>query len=104
MDNDEYNAGINISGNSGDIIGVGISGDGNIIGKNITIGGSIDINKNDLYNIDSQFKNSVEDFEKLINKKLKDVFVPEGSKKYMQENVEKLTKEVKDVNPNHIKR
>jgi hypothetical protein len=102
LHNNELEKELNISGNSGDIIGIGISGDGNIIGKNITIGGTIDINKNDLFNIDSQFKNSIEDFEKLINEKLKDFFVLEDSKKYLQENVEKLAKEVKDVNPNQI--
>ena len=99
MHNNELDKEINISGNSGDIIGVGISGDGNIIGKNITIGGNIKINKNALYNIDPQFKNSIEDFEKLINEKLKDIFVPEDSKKYLQENAEKLAKEVKDIPP-----
>jgi len=99
LNNDEYNKGINISGNTGDTIGVGISGDGNIIGKNITIGGSININKNVLNNIDPQFKNSIEEFEKMINEKFKDTSVPEDSKKHLQENVEKLAQEVKNVKP-----
>ncbi len=94
--------GSNISGNSGDVIGVDISGDGNIIGKNISIGGSINVNKNILDNTDPQFKNSIEEFEKIINEKLKDVPVPEGSKKSLQENIEKLAKEVKNVKPDSI--
>ena len=99
MNNDEYNKGINISGNTGDTIGVGISGDGNIIGKNITIGGDININKNILNCIDPQFKNSIEEFEKLINENFKVIPVPQDGKNYLQENVEKLAQEVKDVNP-----
>ncbi len=102
MDNDEYNKEINISNNTGDTIGVGVSGDGNIIGKNITIGGSIIINKNILNSIDPRFKNSIGEFEKIINEKLKVIPVPEDSKKYFQENVEKLAKEVKDVNPYQV--
>ena len=72
----------------GDIIGVGISSNGNIIGKNITIGGSITINKNTFNNTDSQFKNSIEEFEKIINEKLKGISAPEDNKKALQENVE----------------
>ena len=102
MDDYNYDRSIDISGNSGDIIGVGISGDGNIIGKNITIGGSININKSILNNTDPQFKNSIEEFEKIINEKLKDIPVPEDSKKALQENVEKLAKEVKDVKPDQV--
>ena len=102
MDNDEYNAGINISGNSGDIIGVGISGDGNIIGKNITIGDSIIINKNVLNSIDPQFNNSIEKFEKIINEKFNDIQVPQEGKRYLQENVEKLAQEVTDVKPDSL--
>jgi hypothetical protein len=102
LDNDEYNKEINISGNTGDTIGVGISGDGNIIGKNINIGGSIIVNKNVLNSIDPQFKNSIEEFEKLINEKFKVISVSEDSKIYLQENVEKLSQEVKDVNPDQI--
>jgi hypothetical protein len=102
LDNDEYNKEINISGNTGDTIGVGISGDGNIIGKNITIGGSIIVNKNVLKSIDPQFKNSIEEFEKLINEKFKVISVPQDGKKYLQESIEKLSQEVKDVNPDQV--
>jgi hypothetical protein len=98
----EYDKVTNISGNSGDVIGVGISGDGNIIGKKITIGGSININKNILDDTDPQFKNSIDEFEKIINEKLKDITVPQDSKKALQENVEKLAKEVKDVKPDQV--
>jgi hypothetical protein len=98
----EYDKVTNISGNSGDVIGVGVSGDGNIIGKKITIGGSININKNILDDTDPKFKNSIDEFEKIINEKLKDITVPQDSKKTLQENVEKLAKEVKDVKPDQV--
>ena len=94
--------GINTSENTGDTIGVGISGDGNIIGKYITVGGSINIDKNILNNTDPQFKNSIEEFEKTINEKLKGIPVPENSKNALQENVDKLSKEVKNVKPDEL--
>jgi hypothetical protein len=102
LDNNEYIRDVHTSSISGDIIGVGISGDGNIIGKNITIGGSVNINKSILNNTDPQFKNSIEEFEKTINEKLKDIPVSEDSKISLQENVEKLAKEVKDVKPDQV--
>jgi hypothetical protein len=102
LDGYNYDRRIDISGNPGDVIGVGISGDGNIIGKNITIGGSININKNILNNTDPQFKNSIEEFEKIINEKLRGIPVPEDSKKALQENVERLVKEVKGVKPDQV--
>ena len=56
------NNGINISGNQGDVIGVGIKGDDNVVGKNISIGGDINVNKNKYENLAPEFKNSLDDF------------------------------------------
>jgi len=63
------NNGIHISENQGDVMGVGIQGDANIIGKNISIGGDINVNKNKYENLAPEFKSSLDDFLVLINKK-----------------------------------
>jgi hypothetical protein len=94
---------ISISGNAGDVVGVGIKGDGNITGKNITMGGSININKNNcLSDLDPQFKDSIKEFEKAIGEKLMGVPVPGDIKKSLQENIEKLATEVKGVKPDQV--
>ena len=60
------------------------------------------INKNVLNSIDPQFKNSIEEFEKIINEKFNDIPVPQEGKRYLQENVEKLAQEVTDVKPDSL--
>ncbi len=86
----------------GDVIGVGVNGDGNVIGKNITIGSGISVNKSYLDRIDPQFSSSIKEFEKILNEKIKEVPVSEEQKKTIMENVEKLANEVKVVKPDQI--
>ncbi len=86
------NNGIHISGNQGDVIGVGIQGDANVVGKNISIGG--DINKYD--NLAPAFKNSLDDFLVFINKKSSGQLTEE-QKKSISENIDKLAKEYQSV-------
>ena len=103
MDDSDCDHNICISGNAGDVIGVGIRGDGNIAGKNITVGGSINTNKNNsLSDLDPFSKDSIKEFDITINEILKGVPFPEDIKKSLQENIEKLAKEVKDVKPDGI--
>jgi hypothetical protein len=47
----EKNKGIHISGVGGDVFGLDVSGSGNIIGKNISISGTINVNNKQLSKI-----------------------------------------------------
>jgi hypothetical protein len=91
------NNGIHISGNQRDVIGVGVQGNANIIGKNISIGRDITVNKNKYENLEPEFKNSLDDFLALINKKSR--HLTEEQKKSISEIVDKLAKEYQSVKP-----
>jgi hypothetical protein len=78
------------------------TGDGVIIGDGNTVSGGININKNNLNSIDPQFKDSIIEFENLLNIKLKEFKIPTEQKKSLQENIEKLSKDVKDVKPDEV--
>ena len=69
----EDNDNITISNTRGDIIGVDVSGSGNIIGKNIVVGnGIINVDPDRLSKIkSSEYAESIKDFSQVINNKLK---------------------------------
>ena len=64
--------------------------------------GVININKNNLNNIDSQFKNSIVEFENLLNDNLKSIKLSDEEIKSLQEDIEKLSGQVKDVKPDEL--
>jgi hypothetical protein len=78
------------------------TGDDAVVGIGNTVSGSINVNKNILNNVDPQFKNSIIEFENLLNEKLKDIQISDEQKKSLQENIEKLSKEAKDVKPDEV--
>ena len=93
---------ISISGVSGgDIIGSGISGSGNIVGKYINIGdGTINVNEQRLAEIqNNEYAQSLKTFSEAINKQLKGHQLPEEEVKSINKNLEELATEVKDVKP-----
>src|SRR6266487_172584 len=65
--NDKIGDSFNIQGTGGDVIGVGVRGSGNVIGKNIT--GNISVSQATYNKLEPEFKNSLEEFLGLINKK-----------------------------------
>ena len=93
----DNNNGIHISGNQCDIIGIGIQGDANIIGKNISIGGDISVNKNKYENLAPEFKSSLEDFLAIVNKKREQL--TEEQRKSFSETMDKLANEYQLVKP-----
>ena len=97
----ENTEGINISGTQGDVMGVGVSGSGNIIGKNIVVGsGTINVSHNELAKISiPEYAKALDDFSKSINKQLQGRQVPEEKVKQINNDLDKLAKEVQDVKP-----
>jgi len=90
----------NISGNQGDVIGVGFSGSGNIIGKNIVVGsGTINANQTEIQNIPNEYAIAIKDFSDSINEQLKGRQIPEDKVKSINKDLTELGKEVKDVKP-----
>jgi hypothetical protein len=91
---------INISGNKGDVFGVGFTGSGNIIGKNIVVGsGTINVSKQELAKVDSEYANALQEFSNNINQKLKGQQIPEEQVQEINNRLNELTKEVEGIKP-----
>jgi hypothetical protein len=98
---EENRGGINISGTQGDLIGAGVSGTGNIIGKNIVVGdGTINVSEQRLTQIqNNEYAESLKQFSENINNQLKGRQVPEEKVKSINDSINELAIEVKDVKP-----
>jgi hypothetical protein len=81
--------GIHIDNAGGDVIGVGITGSGNVIGKNIMI------NKQQLQNMPSEYAESLAKFMQ----ELKKYYIPSEQTKSIQDSLSDFTKEVEDIKP-----
>ena len=92
---------ITISNTSGDIIGVDVSGSGNVIGKNIVVGnGTINVDPDRLSKIkSSEYTESINDFSQDINNQLKGYQLKEEQVKSINQAVDNLAEEVQDIKP-----
>ena len=69
---------IKINGTKGDVIGVGISCSGNVIGKNIVVGsGTINVSQTQLQQIPNEYATALKEFSEQINNQLKGKQLPE---------------------------
>src|SRR5919199_2308871 len=98
---EENREGINISGTHGDVMGVGVSGSGNIIGKNIVVGsGTISVSEQRLTQIqNNEYAESLKQFSETINNQLKGRQIPEEKVKSINQSINELAEEVKDLKP-----
>jgi hypothetical protein len=85
----ENDRGINIGNVGGDVIGIGVTGSGNVIGKNIVI------NKQQLENIPSEYAESL---TKFIEELKKYNISPEQAKP-IQDTLNDFTNEVEGIKP-----
>ncbi len=91
---------IHISGVQGDVFGVGFSSSGNIVGKNIVVGsGTINVSKQELSRVDSEYAKALTDFSSQINRELKGQQIPEDQVKDINNKLNELAKEVQDIKP-----
>jgi len=85
---------ISIKGNKGDVIGVDVSGTGNIVAKNISV------NQSTYNQLEPEFKNSLEEFLGLINSKSGQL--TEEQRESLKESVDALAKEAEDLKPGEV--
>jgi len=99
LQNEENKRGINISGTQGDVMGVGVSGNNNIIGKNIVVGsGTINVSHQELAKIPiPEYAEALDVFSKSINEQLKGHQIPEERVKEINSGLDQLAKEVQDI-------
>ena len=92
---------VNIENTGGDVFGVGVSGSGNIIGKNIVIGdGTITVSEQRLTEIqNNEYAQSLKAFSETINEQLKGRAISEEEVKSINKSIDELANEVKDVKP-----
>jgi hypothetical protein len=98
MDNNKRDE-VHIGNVGGDVVGVGVSGSGNIIGKDIDISGTVSISNQQLQNVPSEYANSLKSFTESINQQLKANNVPPEKVKLIQESINDLAKESEGVKP-----
>ncbi len=85
---------IHVGNVGGDVVGVGVSGSGNIIGKNITVSQTTYIK------LEPEFRNSLEEFLALLNKYGGQL--TEDQKRSLQQSVDALAKEVEGLKPDEV--
>jgi hypothetical protein len=92
---------INIQGTDGDVIGVGVSGSGNIFGKNIVVGsGTINVSQHELSRIPvPEYAKALREFSESVNQQLKGKQIHEEQVNEINTNLNELAKEVQDVKP-----
>jgi hypothetical protein len=86
----ENDRGIHIGNVGGDVIGIGVTGHNNVIGKNISI------NKQQLENMPKEYADSLKAFLEQIDKKYD---IPPEQLKPIQASLNDLTKEIEVVQP-----
>lgn len=99
MENNDQYKGINISGNSGDVIGVEVGGNNNLIGKNIVLGsGTTSIRDEMSKKSSSKYSASLNEFAIKINSQLQGQKISEEEKKAINNDINELAKAVKETN------
>ena len=85
---------IHIGNVGGDVVGVGVSGSGNIIGKNMTV------NQTTYNKLEPEFRSSLQEFLALLNQysgQLK-----EDQKRSLQQSIDALAKEAEGLKPDEV--
>jgi hypothetical protein len=97
-DNDKS---INNISADGDVIGNNVSGNNNIFGKTVVVGdGTINVSEQRFAQIqDNEYVENLKKFSENINNQLKGLQVSEEQVKSINESINELAKEVKDIKP-----
>lgn len=91
-------ASIHISGVSGgEIIGVGVSGDGNVIGREVTVSGTIQVGAAALERVPDAYAAGLTAFTENLNRELETVQAPPEQVAAVQEAVNELAAEAADL-------
>ncbi|MGE5661742.1 MAG: hypothetical protein ACM3X1_05790 [Ignavibacteriales bacterium] len=81
----------------GDVIGGVVGGGGNIVGKEVTISGTINIDQQQLQSISNEYAKSLKDVERMINEQFQKHNVPKEKVDEIQKDIDEFTNEIKDI-------
>jgi hypothetical protein len=91
------NPSINISGVGGDVIGVGVSGSGNIVGKQVNVASGLHLNPAQLARLPQEYATSLTAFSAAVNQQLAAHHIPAEQVAPVQKEVEALVKDVEEI-------
>ena len=94
MENDK---GIHISGVGGDVFGIDVSGSGNVIGKNISVSGTINVNNEQLSKMPDEYAKALRDFSSSINDQITNHNIYQSQLAPLQESINELAKEAEGI-------
>jgi hypothetical protein len=97
----EEDKGIHISGVGGDVVGVGVSGSGNIVGKDVhvDISGTVSINSQILNKLPEEYSVAFKDFADRLNEQIKKNTLTPQQVQPIQESLNELAKETEGISP-----
>ena len=82
----------------GDVMGVGVNGTGNVIGKTMVVGqGTIMVTEQQLQRLSNEYASALKDFSTNINQRLRGRHVPEDTMKQINSSLADLAKEIEDI-------
>jgi hypothetical protein len=90
---------INISGVGGDVIGIGVSGAGNIIGRNVNVSRGLHLDPALLSRLPGEYASSLTAFSAAVNQQLTANRVPADQVAPVQKEVEALAHDVEEIKP-----
>jgi hypothetical protein len=93
----ENNEGVYISGVQGDVIGGKVSGTGNIVGKDITLSGTINISNSRLEKIPSEYAKALKDFSENVNRRFIANHIPPQEVEPIEKEINDLAKDVEEI-------
>jgi hypothetical protein len=91
------NQSINISGVGGDVIGVGVSGTGNIVGRHVNAASGLQLSPALLARLPGEYASSLTAFSTAVNRQLADKNIPAEQVIPVQKEVEALVKDVEEI-------
>lgn len=98
------NSGVNIGNVGGDVVGVGVSGSGNIIGKgiNVDISGTVTIDSQVLNKLPAEYAQALKGFADNINEQLKRNNIASQQVLPIKESLNELAKETEGLTPDKV--
>ena len=88
---------IHISGTQGDVIGAKVSGTGTIVGKDVVISGTINIDTLGLEKIPSEYSKALKDFSEKLNQQSLSNKIPKQEVKPIENEIKELVKDVEKI-------
>jgi hypothetical protein len=90
---------IDIRNTQGDVFGIGLPGNRNVIGKNVVVGpGTINVDQTQIQKVSDPYSKALKDFSESINQQLNGRRIPDDQIRSINSAIDDLAKELESVN------